>query len=239
MLLTINSLSTKANEVIRPEETVTKTVSNRDVNRIHCPSPVQDVIWSQEKPVAVTTDGNNVFVKFKIRREGMEETRVSTPLDLTIICGQEVYSLILNPVDMDLATIRLGNGQTKELAVVAKEWGALPLEEKVKKFTLITYKNELPNSFRKANLTATDPRRNIVAYSDLSITGLYEVRASGTGLRATEYEVTAKKSMALEESDFLLPEFGDIAGITIDPLHLSAGQSGRLIIIDRSLNSGQ
>lgn len=232
--LTISSAF--AEKMILPERTTTVTVSNRDINRVNCPGPVQDVFFSKEKPVAISTDSDNVFVKFLVRREGSRETLVKTPLDLHVVCDGQVYTLILEPADQQATTVRLGDNRMKTAKANAKQWGSIAMEEQVKKFTLAVYRDDLPQGFKKRHLPEADPRQQVRAYSDLKIEGLYEVIAPGVGLRATEYRIVATAPMELKEKDFLLRQLGQIVGVTVEPLRIEAGQSARLIIIDRSMN---
>jgi hypothetical protein len=219
---------------VAPEQSVAVVVSNRDVNRIYCPKDVEDVVWSKEKPVTVKVAGGNVFVKFMVARQGEGETRVTAPLDVHIVCEGEVYTLILHPREMDSVTVRLVDSTRKALAAVAKDWGSLPLEERVKRLTLIAYHNETPAGFVRRTIEANDPRANIKAYRDLQILGTIDTIAPGTGLRATEYTVIAAKPMTLSERDFLLKDMGEIVAVTVDPLHVAAQGASRVIIISGS-----
>lgn len=223
-----------ADEIVNPEVATAVMVSNRDVNRVNCSRGVQDVIWSAEKPVRVTKTDENVFVKFLIARQGEQEQRVTTPLDVHIICGGSVYTLILNPRDIDSVTVRLGAGQRAKLSTITKEWGALATEDRVKKLTLAVYRNELPDGFSRKAIAAPDPRRNLPLFENAQVVGQYEIAAPGTGLKAVEYLVYAAEPVQLSERDFLIPELGDIVGITLERLNVEKDSFSRLIVIERS-----
>lgn len=223
-----------ADEVVLPEVATAVVVSNRDVNRLSCPRGVQDVVWSAEKPVRVTKTDDNVFVKFLVARQGEEEQRTTVPLDLHVICNGAVYTLILHPRDMDSVTVRLNAGQRGQLAKIQAEWGALALEERIKRLTLAVYKNELPDGFSRTAIKAPDPRRNVVLFENAQVVGQYETAAPGTGLKAVEYVVYAAEPMQLSERDFLAPEMGDLVGITLERLELEKDSFSRLIVIERS-----
>ncbi len=47
-------------------------LSNIDINRIVCPGPMSDLIYSQEKGMTGHFSGNNAFIKFKIEDVGGE-----------------------------------------------------------------------------------------------------------------------------------------------------------------------
>ena len=118
----------QAQEVL-PERSTAVQLSNRDVNRVHCPLGITEVHWSKEKPVAIEQQSENVYVKFLVRRVGMSETRTTDPVDIHVVCGGDVYTLIVHPRDLDAQTIRLGDSRRQDLLAASKEWGALPLEE--------------------------------------------------------------------------------------------------------------
>jgi conjugal transfer pilus assembly protein TraK len=227
-----------ADEVVLPEVATAVIVSNRDVNRVHCPRGVQDVIWSAEKPVRVTKAEDNVYVKFMVARQGEQEQRVTTPLDVHVICGGATYTLILHPRDMDSVTVRLGSGARGKLSAVAKEWGAIPMEDRVKRLTLAVYRNELPESFARKAIQSGDPRRSMPLFENAQVVGQYEISAPGTGLRAVEYVVYAAEPVQLSERDFLIPELGNIVGITLERLNVEKDSFSRLIVIERSGTEG-
>jgi conjugal transfer pilus assembly protein TraK len=239
LLLLLSSAAFAEDAAVLPERTTAVVVSNRDVNRLWCQKDVEDVVWSKEKPVTVKVTGGNVFVKFMVAHQGESERYQSGALDLHVVCGGEVYTLILHPKDIDSATVRLGDLTRADLSTVAKDWGALALEEKVKKLTLIVYRHELPAGFTRKLIETADPRYAVRAYKDLQIFGQVETLATGTGLLATEYSVLAAKAMSLSERDFLLKDMGNIVGVTVDPLYVPAQGTARLIVVTRSLANGR
>jgi conjugal transfer pilus assembly protein TraK len=238
-LLLLSSLARAEETMALPERTTAVIVSNRDVNRIYCTKDVEDVVWSKEKPATVKVSGANVFVKFLVGRQGEAERLTEATLDLHVVCAGEVYTLILHPRDRDSATIRLADTTKQDLAAVAKDWGSLALEDKVKRLTLVAYKHEVPSGFSRRMIESNDPRFSIKAYKDLQILGQAETVAPGTGLRATEYAVVAAKSMNLSERDFLLKDMGDIVAVTVDPLNVAAQGASRVIVITRSTSDGR
>lgn len=219
---------------VRAEQTTAVIVSNRDVNRLYCSGAVENAVWSKEKPVAVDVSGNSVLVKFRIAHEGPAEMRATSSLDIHVWCGGEVFTLILHPQDVDSVTVHLTESVKKDLEAVAKDWGSLAWEDKVKKLTAVAYRHEVPVGFSRAPIASGDPRSNIHAYQDLEIKAQFDLIAPGTGLRATEYTVRAVKAMTLSERDFLVPAMGEIAGITVDPLFVAAQGASRVIVITRS-----
>lgn len=242
--------------MILPEQSTSVAVSDRDINRIHCAGGLADVLWSQEKPVSVTTDANNVFLKFLAKRVGERETRATAPVDLHVFCAGEVYTLILTPHPMDSVTLRLGNPVKQAALAIHEQWGALPLEEKVKRLTLAVYREELPSSFQKQIMDVDARAQRLIGLESAELTrssgvpiwtnvfvrAISKVQAPGIGLSATEYEVQPRQfPLTFSERDFLNAYFGnDIVGITVHPLTVTEEQrTARLIVIERSINHGK
>lgn len=222
-------------------------VSARQVNRIVCDAAVEDYFWSDELPVVVSHDTNNVFVKFKGRQTGERMEYPSTAVDLHVVCGGAVYTMILQPRDMDSATIRLGAPEQKALDATLQEYGALPFEEKVKRLTLAVYRDQLPPSFRRIAVAsdyttlsipnAGTPER---LFQNVIVHPVARVSAPGLGLAAIEYElITQVPNMAFTEGDFLLPQLSpDIVAITVQPLLVpQARGKARLIIVERNVGA--
>lgn len=226
-------------ERVLPERPTVVMVSNRDVNRIHCPQGVQDVVWSAEKPVKVSRAGDNVFVKFLVAKQGTQESLVTAPLDVHVVCGNAVYTLILHPREVDSVTVRLGDARRSQLQAVAKEWGTLALEEQVKRLTLAVYRNQVPDTFTRKTIVAGDPRRNLAIYRNAQVVGQREVLAPGLGLKAVEYVVIANDALQLAERDFLVPQMGEVVGVTVEPLALAKDDVARLIVIERVTPTGE
>jgi len=230
---------TLAEERVLPEQPTAVLVSNRDVNRIHCPDGVQDVIWSAEKPVKVSRAGDNVFVKFLVAKQGAKESYATAALDVHVVCGGSVYTLILHPRELDSVTVRLADTRRAQLQAVSKEWGSLAVEDQVRRLTLAVYRNQIPDAFSKRLIASGDPRRNLAVYRNAQVVGQSEVLAPGLGLKAVEYVVIAGEAMQLTERDFLVPQLGEVVGVTIEPLALAKDDVARLIVIERVPATGE
>ena len=234
-LLTLMS-GARADYQVPPEKTTQVVLSNLDVNRLVCQNgKVSDVFYSEEKGVVVSTTAHDVYVKMKMKRK-LETGQLIRPVlnvDLHVVCGGQVYTLIgaLKPIPAQ--TIRLTDG----MAGVRKNielLGAMPIEKRIKTILLAAYKNDYPESF-----TVT---RKGDAYADMdgnSIDRVREIRIEGMGLKLTEYLVNASKPMKLTEQDFMQPAFGKhIAAISIDAAkgQLAAGNTARVFVLEGVTN---
>ncbi|MGB3211835.1 MAG: type-F conjugative transfer system secretin TraK, partial [Desulforhopalus sp.] len=98
-----------ADTVIQAEIPTTVELSNRDINRIVCPGPMNDLIFSQEKGITGHFSGNNAFIKFKIEDSGNEYIYADTQSELFVICNNAVYTLLVTPADTPSVTLRLAS----------------------------------------------------------------------------------------------------------------------------------
>ena len=238
MLLTLSNPSVAQHgTVVQPEKTTSVLVSNRDMNRIHCDAgDFEDAIWSQEKPLAVTVNGDNAYIKFILRKVNGKTQFTQQSTEIHLLCGGSVYTLIMQPTDADSITIRLAPGDAARLKGASKAFGGLPLEDQVKTLTLGLYRDEIPSGMAKKAIASHEFRSALSINGGISVVGLFDVEATGTGLVASEYTIQAPYNFAAElrEQMFLLPAFGqNIVSVTIDPLLLKAGERGRLIIVSR------
>lgn len=226
---------------VPPERTVRVAISRRDLNRINCPVDVADVFYSKEKPVEVNVVGPDVFVKAqrKTINGEFDRTEIAEVVDVHIVCADSVYTLLLQPVDMDAVTLRLGDPLKSKLTGIAKEWGALPTEEKVQRLTRMVFRDELPPSFVRTPMTSD--RRSPRIFRNLAIQGVNRITAPGLGFAALEYEIVASEPVRVDERDFLnIGLSKGIVGITVDPLVLDREHpKARLIIIERSISDGR
>lgn len=228
-----NLAGARSNAVfVEPEKVVSLRVSNRDINRVNCTGQIFDATYSQEKPVKIMSGGDHdLYVKFLVRQEGGHSTHVTDSVDLHVVCGQSVYTMILYPHAIDSVTIRLED-KPNQLKTVVGDWGNLSIEERIKRLVVAMWKNEtLPGFTRRAGVV---DKKEI--FEDLDVERVYSMHGTGSGLLATEYSVEALRPVSMDERYFLRTEFGNVIAITVDPLVLqNAGDTARLIVVERSL----
>lgn len=127
------------NAFVLPEVTTQVDMSSSDINRIVCPVDIKDVIFSKEKGLSVKIAGRGAFVKFLITKKEDKEIYSNTPSELFVICGNDVYSLIVIPKRIPSQTIRLSSGKLEKIKKNISLMEGLPFEKKV------TVKNDSPH----------------------------------------------------------------------------------------------
>lgn len=243
-VLAITGTVAFAGDIVVAPETATPTpLSNTDINRIVCANgQINDVYYSEEKGMKVSYKGANAFVKYLIKVESNAQRLVTQSTEIIVVCAGEVYTLIAQPQKIDTVTVRLAGGNKKRVKDNIAALEAIPLEQRVINLIQAAYKDEIPDSFVVAN-EPTDPAIRVPLPGDGRSARLFEeieykkrrtIRIDGMGLFLTEYIVGARKKVELKETEFLLPEFGSgIIGVSMDPLKLDPGQSGRLFIVEK------
>jgi conjugal transfer pilus assembly protein TraK len=118
-----------AENVITAEIPTTVKLSNHDINRIVCPGPINDLIFSQEKGLIGHFSGNNGFIKFKIEDTGDGYIYADTQSELFVVCNNAVYTLLVTPSDIPSTTLRLASPQGEVFKKNIALYKNLPLEK--------------------------------------------------------------------------------------------------------------
>jgi len=216
-----------------PEVSTAVTLSNSDINRITCREEIKDVVFSREKGLSVKTVGKDAFVKFLITRKDEKEVYSSTPSELFVVCGENVYNLIALPKRVPSQTVRLTPG-AERIRENRRMYGELPFEKKILAIIRSVYTSEIPEGFN--TVPAGD---KLSLFKDLEVTLVRTHRVEGEGLLVKEYLLEAKNSgevLKLTEKDFLRPAIATRpVAISLDRHELGQGDTARLIALEQAL----
>jgi len=185
--------------------------SNRDVNRIMCPAgqAVKDVVYSKEKGVTVKIAGNNVFVKFLIKKDPAtgKDIYIKKPVEMYVVCGNKgmIYTLIFNPRNIPARFVKL-TGDTGKIKKNLSLFKDMPMEKVVIMMVKKAYANNVPESF-----TVKKVNCRVDVFKDIDVVFNRTIVAEGEGIRLKEYIVQLKRSykkdrMMVMEKYFLIPE---------------------------------
>lgn len=230
---------------ILPEATTAVVMSAKDVNRITCPTPIQDLIFSTEKNVEGKYIGNNAFIKFKFARVGHEIEYATEKTEFFIVCGDAVYTLIATPTEkLDAVTLRLAPPKEKEIKENIGIFEAMPLDKIASKLIKEAYMGEFPSSYTVQKMMQT-----IDISSDLIVRITQKVTVDGMGLELYELSVRSNRSadkdivqglvetpeymkIRLFETDFLKQAVArNIIAIAMTDQVLRPGQATRVFVI--------
>ncbi len=220
-----------ASDVIQAEIPTAVKLSNRDINRIVCPGPMNDLIFSQEKAMTGHFSGNNGFIKFKIEDSGTEYLYADTQSELFVVCSNAVYTLLVTPADIPSVTLRLAspNGDTFKKNI--NHYQKMPLEKQALLLIREAYHGDYPASYR-----ISDSTRMVSLSPELETQLLQVVDVDGVGLRLRKYQATSLSdgSIDVNEQLFLSSSISNsILAVAVDNHTLEPNQSTMVFIVDQ------
>ena len=160
----ITKLPAEGAVTVMPEVAQPVELSSSDVNRITCQGEIKDVVYSREKGITVKFSGRDAFVKFRTGLKDGKTTYSTTPSEIFVVCGDNVYSLIALPKRIPARSIRLSPGKTENIRKNRSLFGALPFEKKILSAIRSLYTEEIPESF-----TVSTPNRRIDLFRELDL----------------------------------------------------------------------
>lgn len=216
-----------------PPEIATKVeLSNSDVNRIICPTPITDIVHSQEKGIQIHFTKKDAYLKFEVIKIDKTLHYAKIPSEIFITCADNVFHIIAVPKKIPAQTIHLASGATQTIKKNQAYLRGLPFEEKVLKLIKAVYTHNIPDSF-----TVRTVNKAVRLYRNLNITHIRTIKIEGEGFLIKEYLLKPKDvtgSIALKEKDFLRSQFTlRPVGLSLDILSLQPGGTARMIIIER------
>jgi conjugal transfer pilus assembly protein TraK len=231
--VTVDPSAIQQEIVVLPETAQAVEMNNADFNRIQCPGPVQDVVFSREKGLKVKYSGNNAFIKFQYLLKDGKQLYAKNPVELNVLCEGEVYRIIAVPRSLSASPkIRLSSGKKEKIRQNASLFNGMAHEKKVLRFIKLAYRDDIPNSFDTAH-----HNRRFDIFKGLKLVLRRTVTAEGEGLRLKEYEAvneTGGEPMRLAEKDFLKPELtSNTVAVSLSKLNLKPGDRARLFIVER------
>lgn len=170
---------------VLPEVASPVILSSTDINRIHCPAPVKDLLFSQEKPIEGKFVGNDVFVKFKMTKDLYGELQYETnPAEMYILCGDDIYNLIVYPKEVRTVTLYLQSSTKEKLEANRSAFAGLPMQKKFLKLIKEGYLQDYSESY-----DITNHNKLLNLSKDLVVTLVREIRVAGEGIGLMELDV--------------------------------------------------
>ena len=206
-------------------------LSSREINRIVCPGPMTDLIFSEEKGLTGHFSGNNAFIKFTAEEANGKRTYSEEPSEIYAICNGAVYTLIATPTETSAVTVRLAAAKAETVAENLERYRNLPLEKQALQLLREGYSGAYPGSYR-----VSDQKTDIPLCPDLQVSLRQTVEVDGVGLRLKSFQVTSRLSTEseLEEKTFLDARIGNpILAVALVEHRLQPGGSTRVLVVER------
>lgn len=231
---------------VLPEIVNQVVLSNTDVNRIACPGPVQDLIYSTEKQVEASYWEKDVFIKFKKAKRGTDVLYAADPTEFFIRCEDTVYNIVATPQQVSAVTLRLASPRRQQIESNVSAFAGMGLEEKILKLIKQAYRGEIPEDYTQ------EKRNDFVNLSqDLIVTKKLVIKVEGEGLILTEYQArsnrydtrtgtglqakNSEEELRLRETDFLRPSMGKrILAVSVVDHVLKRGDTTRVFVVSQA-----
>jgi hypothetical protein len=213
--------------IVGPEKATAVKMSSSDINRVVCPVDIKDVVYSEEKGIQVKISGKNAFVKFLIKKIGTKHDYSNIPVDIYVVCGDKVYSIIAVPDKIPAVTVYL---QDKEMKI----------KETMDKYQGMAYEKQIVNYIKEFMAGRVPPEAEMIRqnkeynlYQDIKIREVALYTLEGVGMNVRVFHVIASKAVEIKEKDFLRKEITESPlAISLDRLKLNPGERATLLIIE-------
>lgn len=204
-------------------------LSNKDINRIVCPGPMSDLIFSKEKSITGHFSGNNAFIKFTIEDQNGKLVYAKEPSELYAVCNGSVYTIIATPASIDAVTVRLATPKSNTVEKNISRYRNMPVEKQALQIIREAYNGTYPSSYR-----VTDKKDSITLCPDLDVELHKFIDVDGVGIRLKEFKVTAKKTVDVDEKTFLSSAISDaILAVAVEDHQLTSGKSTRVFVVEK------
>lgn len=230
-LLVASTMTCLADNAIQAEVPTSVNFSNTDINRIVCPGPMTDLIFSQEKGMTGHFSGNNGFIKFKIRDSGGKYVYADTQTELFVVCNSAVYTLLVTPTDMPSVTVRLAPPTGDSFKKNIEHYQKMPLEKQALQLIREAYNDSYPTSYRIDNSVRTIPLA-----PNLAVNQVQAVEVDGVGLRLKKYLVRShdKGLKKVDEHVFLSTSISQsMFAVALESHTLQPNVPTRLFVVEQ------
>ena len=205
-------------------------LSNREINRIVCPGPLTDLIFSEEKGLTGHFSGNNAFIKFTAEEFDGVRHYPEELSELYLISNGAVYTLIAAPMAINAVTFRLAPPKSDTVASNLARFRNMPLEKQALEVIKEAYHGMYASGYR-----VTDRDEAIDLGPEMEVMLQESVEVDGLGLRLKTFTVTARDTeVLLDEKLFLSVAIGTrILGVAMEDHRLNPGASTRVFVVEQ------
>lgn len=220
---------------ITPEGPSHVVLSSSDINRLICPVEIKDAIYSKEKGLTVRLAGNNAFVKFLVMKKDGKDLYATTPSEIYMVCGENVYTMIAVPRRIPAQTVQLSGGRADSIKENLALFTEVPFEKKIISIIKNIYMDRVPDSFTIRKMDKPYP-----LFQGISLVLHSIVTVDGEGLTVKEYRAriadgSKDNALTLREKDFLTTDLAQRpVAVSIDTLNLKRGDTSRIIVVERT-----
>lgn len=213
---------------VLPEITTKVDFSSRDINRILCPVDIKDVVYSKEKGLTVKIQGKNAYLKFVLAKSGGKPVLAHKPVELYVVCGDDVYSMVAYPKDIPTQIVKLSKGYADIIKKNTTLFEGMPYEKKILSVLRAIYADNIPDSF-----SVSVVNKSFDAFRQIDLELKRIIAVEGEGIRVKEYLARAKNDVYLKEKDFLRADLTmRTLAVSIETLNLKKSDNSRILVVE-------
>ena len=185
---------------IEPNVTEKVVMSNISINRVVCPSSVESIHYSKEYGVNIQVTGQNIFVKFPIQVKKVNGKIEKTlyfdnVVDLHIVCGGNVYTLLLMPKkDVEPKTVYLTD-TNKDVKKALSFFKGNSYETNLVNLIMNMEESKIPEGFVLKDMGAE------FKYKDIDVTYIRQMK--GAGWRVKTFILYSKERTKIRDLEIL------------------------------------
>jgi len=229
--------SAAADTGIPPEVPTMVDFSSKEINRIICSSPINDLILSKEKGLTGHFTGNSAYIKFTIEEVNGKRIYATEPSELYVVCDGSTYSIVANPSsNKPSATVRLAPAKSDGVNKNISLFKNMPIEKQALKLIKEGYSGTYPSSYK---VTESSTSR-IPLCPDLEVSQKELVDVDGVGLRLRVFQVAALKAdRDIDEKIFLSNQISDsILAVAVENHKVKRGDKTRVFVVEKKEKDG-
>ncbi|MCP4156543.1 MAG: hypothetical protein GY757_53005 [bacterium] len=203
-------------------------LSNRDMNRFYCDGvDAKDIFFSKEKGIEAQIDGQNIFVKFLIKKD--DGSYVDERAEFHVVCAPDtVYTIIAKPSNIESQTIKLGGLPDNNIAENLEIYAGLPFEKKILKLIRQTVSGKLQKSYK-----IIESEEIFDIFEDINMSLKRTIVIEGEGFVLRVFGIRSKEGdIRIDEKRFLIDEIGSPVGICLEERIITESHETRLIIVE-------
>ncbi len=215
------------------EGTYRVIISLKDISRIVCPVEFKsDPVYSKEKYIVMKRAGKNIFVKIQPKKYVDQQTQdvkmIEYPpgrREAIVKCGDDVFTLIMEPKDVPTQTIYL-NAKVKKSEEVKEFEKASDYEETLLKLIKYAYLEKMPRGYRVEYPELSKDFAELKMELNRRYIGYYYI--------VDVYQITPKMDMDVDEAVFIPYLEDGLKALALESLKLKKGKKVRLFVVRKN-----
>ncbi|HBU51487.1 MAG: hypothetical protein CL602_01600 [Alteromonas sp.] len=225
-----------ADSVVHPETSTTISLSSQNPNRLNCTEgDINDMAFPEDYPLTARAKGGNLYLSYKkLQQPDGSIKTVTETHTLHVICDGAVYTMVVNPVEGQGKTVRLGDPVAQQLRANTRLLREKSEDEIIADLLVAAYHNELP-----PNYTVTPSNKSLPhVIAGLTFNEVRHVSLNGIGLTLKEYVIVGSPGSIVPPNMIIAQgsHFSErLRGVSVKPERLREDGTSRMFVLESKL----